>query len=118
MMLSAEHPLDPVVKYLQRKLTILSNHHVFYLSKYISIFSEPLVKKIVKSFNALKVKIFVWQLRRDRLPSGVGVAKCHGPDVGLCPSCVIPGSETHIIFSCSAARFIWSFISEVLINYA
>ena len=53
-MLSAEHPLDPVVKYLQRKLTILSNHHVFYLSKYISIFSEPLVKKIVKSFNALK----------------------------------------------------------------
>ena len=33
----------------------------------------------------LKIKIFVWQLLRDRLPSGTEVLKRHGPGNGLCP---------------------------------
>lgn len=37
-----------------------------------------------KAPPALKVKIFVWQLLRDRDPSGTEVAKRHGPGVGLC----------------------------------
>ena len=62
----------------------------------------------------LKIKIFVWQLLRDRLPSGVAVRKRHGPGDGLCPLCGIPETGTHILFSCPAARFLWNFIYEAL----
>jgi hypothetical protein len=62
----------------------------------------------------LKTKIFVWQLLRDRLPSGVEVVKRHGPGNGLCPLCAVPETTHHIMFACPAARFLWSFVSEAL----
>ena len=62
----------------------------------------------------LRIKIFIWQLLRDRLPSGVDVEKQHGPGNDLCPLCAVPETETHILFSCPAARFLWSFVSEAL----
>ena len=62
----------------------------------------------------LKTKIFVWQMLRDRLPSGVEVTKRHGPGDGLCPLCAVPETGTHIMFSCPAARFLWSFVHEAL----
>uniref|UniRef100_A0A453ND24 Reverse transcriptase zinc-binding domain-containing protein n=1 Tax=Aegilops tauschii subsp. strangulata TaxID=200361 RepID=A0A453ND24_AEGTS len=52
----------------------------------------------------LKIKIFVWQLLRDRLPSGTKVLKRHGPGNGLCPLCLVPETGTHILFSCVAAQ--------------
>jgi hypothetical protein len=45
----------------------------------------------------LKTKIFVWQILRDRLPSGVEVLKRHGPGNGLCPLCVVPEMTHHIM---------------------
>jgi hypothetical protein len=62
----------------------------------------------------LKTKIFVWQLLRDRLPSGVEVAKRHGLGDGLCPLCGIPELGTHIMFTYPATRFLWSFVQEAL----
>ena len=62
----------------------------------------------------LKIKIFTWQLLRDRLPSGVEVAKRLGPGDGTCPLCAVPETGTHILFSCPAARFLWSFLAEAL----
>ena len=62
----------------------------------------------------LKIRIFTWQLLRNRLPSGVEVAKRLGPGDGLCPLCGVPETVTHILFSCSAARFVWNFIAEAL----
>jgi hypothetical protein len=62
----------------------------------------------------LKIKIFVWQLLRDRLPSGVEVAKRNGPGNGLCPLCAAPEDTRHIMFSCPAARLLWSFLQEAL----
>ena len=62
----------------------------------------------------LKIKIFTWQLLRDRLPSGVEVVKRFGPGDGTCPLCAVPESGTHILFSCPAARFLWSFLAEAL----
>ena len=62
----------------------------------------------------LKIKIFVWQLLRDRLPSGVEVTKRFGPRDGLCPLCAVPESGLHILFLCPAARFSWSFVHEAL----
>ena len=62
----------------------------------------------------LKIKIFTWQLLRDRLPPGVEVVKRFGPGDGTCPQCAVPESGTHILFSCPAARFLWSFLAEAL----
>uniref|UniRef100_A0A453QXL4 Reverse transcriptase zinc-binding domain-containing protein n=1 Tax=Aegilops tauschii subsp. strangulata TaxID=200361 RepID=A0A453QXL4_AEGTS len=62
----------------------------------------------------LKIKIFVWQLLRDRLPSGTEVLKRHGPGNGLCPLCHVPETGTHILFSCVAAQALWCFVREAL----
>ncbi|KAE8775755.1 putative NOT transcription complex subunit VIP2 [Hordeum vulgare] len=62
----------------------------------------------------LKIKIFVWQLLRDRLPSRTKVLKHHGPGNGTCPLCHVPENGTHILFSCEAAQALWGFIREVL----
>uniref|UniRef100_A0A453J5N9 Reverse transcriptase zinc-binding domain-containing protein n=1 Tax=Aegilops tauschii subsp. strangulata TaxID=200361 RepID=A0A453J5N9_AEGTS len=62
----------------------------------------------------LKIKIFVWQLLRDRLRSGTEVPKRHGPGNGLCPLCHIPETGTHILFSWVAAQALWCFVCEAL----
>ena len=62
----------------------------------------------------LKTKIFVWQLLRDRLPTGVEVAKRHGPGDGLCPLCAIPETGAHIMFTCPTTQFLWNFVREDL----
>uniref|UniRef100_A0ACD5X8X8 Uncharacterized protein n=1 Tax=Avena sativa TaxID=4498 RepID=A0ACD5X8X8_AVESA len=62
----------------------------------------------------LSICIFVWQLLRDRLPSGVEVSKRNDPGDGRCPLCGTPESCTHIMFSCSAAQFLWNFVWEAL----
>uniref|UniRef100_A0A453B600 Reverse transcriptase zinc-binding domain-containing protein n=1 Tax=Aegilops tauschii subsp. strangulata TaxID=200361 RepID=A0A453B600_AEGTS len=62
----------------------------------------------------LKIKIFVWQLLRDRLPSGTEVLKRHGPSNGLCPLCLVPEMGTRILFSCIAAPARSCFVREAL----
>ena len=62
----------------------------------------------------LKIKIFIWQALRYRLPSGVEMIKRFGPGDGLCRLCAVPESGTHILFSCPAARFLRSFVAEAL----
>ncbi|KAE8775676.1 Heparanase-like protein 2 [Hordeum vulgare] len=74
----------------------------------------PWLSPLWKALLPLKIKIFVWQLLRDRLPSGTEVLKCHGPDNGLCPLCHVPETESHIMFSCVAAQALWCFVREAL----
>ncbi|KAE8780094.1 hypothetical protein D1007_46766 [Hordeum vulgare] len=62
----------------------------------------------------LKIKIFVWQLLRDRMASGTEVLKCHGPGNGICPLCHVPETGTHILFSCVAAQALWCYVREAL----
>ena len=62
----------------------------------------------------MKIKIFVWQLLRDRIPSGTEVLKRHGPGDGMCPLCAVPETKTHILFSCTAAWVLWTFVREAL----
>ena len=86
-------------------------------SSYRSLFSGPATtwaSPLWKAPLPLKIKIFVWQLLRDRLPTGVEVRKRRGPGSGLCPLCGIPETGTHILFSCPAARFLWNFVHEAL----
>jgi hypothetical protein len=62
----------------------------------------------------LKIKHFIWQLARGRLPSGTQVQKRRGPRDGLCPLCREPEDQNHIIFNCSLARFTWACFRECL----
>uniref|UniRef100_A0ACD5TZU3 Uncharacterized protein n=1 Tax=Avena sativa TaxID=4498 RepID=A0ACD5TZU3_AVESA len=86
-------------------------------SAYRALFQGPELtwtSPLWKAPLSLSIRIFVWQLLRDRLPSGVEVAKRRGPGTGLCPLCGTPETWSHILFSCSAARALWSFVQEAL----
>ncbi|KAE8789476.1 ABC transporter G family member 37 [Hordeum vulgare] len=48
----------------------------------------------------LKIRIFMWQWIRGRVPSGVEVLKRNGPEEGICPLCDVLDSN-HIFFTCS-----------------
>ena len=57
-------------------------------SAYRALFRGPILtwtSPLWKGPMPLKIKIFVWQLLCDRLPSGVDVARRHGPANGMCP---------------------------------
>jgi hypothetical protein len=56
----------------------------------------------------LKVRIFSWQLILDRLPSSLNIAARHGPGNGRCSLCGMEEDATHIFFTCSPAKFVWS----------
>ncbi|KAE8772657.1 protein transport protein sec24 [Hordeum vulgare] len=74
----------------------------------------PWLSPLWKASLPLKIKIFVWQILRDRLPSGTEVLKRHGPGNGTCPLCHVPETGTHILFSCVAAHALWCFVREAL----
>ncbi|XP_073353844.1 uncharacterized protein [Aegilops tauschii subsp. strangulata] len=61
----------------------------------------------------LKIRIFMWQWIRGRVPSGVEVLKQNVPGDRICPLC---GTEegSNIIFSCVSAQFLWSCLRGVV----
>lgn len=86
-------------------------------SAYLALCRVPVLPWLSPLWKAplpLKIKIFVWQLLRDRLPSGTEVLKRHGLGNGICPMCHVPGTGTHILFSCVAAQALWCFVREAL----
>ena len=76
--------------------------------------ATPWLSPLWKAPIPLKIKIFIWQLLQDRLPSGTQVCKRHGPGDGLCPLCAVPETGTHILFSCTVARVLWTYVREAL----
>ncbi|KAE8783925.1 hypothetical protein D1007_42566 [Hordeum vulgare] len=74
----------------------------------------PWLSPLWKALLPLKIKIFVWQLLRDRLPSGTEVLKRHGPGNDTCPLCHVPETRTHILFSCVVEHSLWCFVREAL----
>ncbi|KAE8776575.1 hypothetical protein D1007_50757 [Hordeum vulgare] len=86
-------------------------------SAYVVLCRMPVLLWISPLWKAqfpLKIKIFVWQLLRDRLPSGTEVLKRHGPGNGICPLCHVPETGVNILFSCVAAQALWCFVHEAL----
>jgi hypothetical protein len=61
-----------------------------------------------------RIKVFLWQLIRNRLPSSAQVAKRRGPSDGLCSLCHEPEDCNHIFFLCPMARFMWAGVRELL----
>jgi hypothetical protein len=81
---------------------------------YRALFRGPLFLKhpcFGKPRSSSRLRSFVCQLLRDRIPLGVEVFKCAR---GMCQLCVVPGSTTHIMFSCPATQFLRSFSLEAL----
>ena len=60
----------------------------------------------------LKIKVFFWQLFRDRLPTSANIAKRNGPSSGLCAICNTAEDANHVFFRCPLARFAWSAVRE------
>lgn len=67
---------------------------------------------IWKASIPTKIKIFLWQLVRDRLPTGVEVQKRHGPGDRCCPLCDMPEDANHIFFKCVLAQFLWGCVRD------
>lgn len=60
----------------------------------------------------LKIKIFLWQMFRNRLPTSDNVAKRQGPSNGTCTLCGNAEDANHVFFRCHLARFVWSAVRE------
>ncbi|XP_071680548.1 uncharacterized protein [Lolium perenne] len=61
-----------------------------------------------------KIKVFLSQLIRGRLPSGEQLLKRHGPSNGLCALCGAWEDCNHIFFTCPTARLMWAGVRELL----
>ena len=61
-----------------------------------------------------KIKVFLWQLIRKRLPSNDNIRHRHGPSNGRCALCGEFEDTNHIFFTCPLAKFMWSAMRELL----
>lgn len=68
---------------------------------------------IWKSKIPAKIKIFLWQTARNRIPSGDQMRKQHGPGDCKCPWCRMDEDSDHILIRCIVARFTWNVVREV-----
>jgi hypothetical protein len=60
----------------------------------------------------LKIKIFLWQMAKGRLPSNEQINRRHGAVNGSCVLCGQSESVDHIFFVCDLVAFAWSGIRE------
>ena len=70
--------------------------------------SQLVVAGLWKARLPLKIKLFLWQMFRDKLPTSLNVAKRNGPADGPCALCGDPEDANHAFFRCPLARFAWS----------
>lgn len=75
--------------------------------------SNPSLCKIWKVKIPSKIKIFLWQMRLDRLPGGVCLRNRGWKGSDRCCLCGELESSDHIFFRCSLARFVWYIIRRV-----
>jgi hypothetical protein len=62
----------------------------------------------------LKIKIFLWQMAKGRLPSNAQINRRHGASDGKCVLCGQSETVDHIFFTCHLATFAWSGLREAL----
>jgi hypothetical protein len=72
-------------------------------------------REISKIAVPMKIRIFLWQLVRKRLPSNDNVHRRHGPSNGRCAMCDEFEDTSHIFFRCPLAKFMWSAVRELLV---
>lgn len=86
-------------------------------SMYRALCADPVVtcsKLIWEAHMPKKIKIFLWQLLRGRLPTNDHIHHRGGPSDGKCALCGAPENVEHIFFSCVLAQFSWSGVRAML----
>lgn len=71
-------------------------------------------QKLWKSRIPLKVKVFVWLLYQDRLPTAVNLKTKNWKGNVNCSLCGVPEDTNHIFFNCVLAKFTWTCTKEFL----
>jgi hypothetical protein len=61
-----------------------------------------------------KIRVFLWQLIRGRLPAGDQLVKRRGPSNGSCAFCGEWETCDHIFFKCHIAKLMWAGIRDLL----
>ena len=61
-----------------------------------------------------KIKIFLWQAFRGRLPAADQIRKRNGPGSEFCHLCGALENTDHIFFHCVLAKFVWSCVTSWL----
>ena len=61
-----------------------------------------------------KIRIFLWQAFRGRLPSADQIRKRNGPGSQFCALCGDVEDSDHIFFHCHLAKLIWSCVRDWL----
>jgi hypothetical protein len=56
----------------------------------------------------LKIKIFLWQMAKGRLPFNAQISRRHDAFDGKCALCGQVESVDHIFFTCHLAVFAWN----------
>jgi hypothetical protein len=64
--------------------------------------------KLLGRVVPLKIKVFLWQMLRGRLPLGDQLVKRRGPSDGNCALCGEREDCNHIFFECYLAKFMWA----------
>jgi hypothetical protein len=72
----------------------------------------PHKKLIWKAKLPLKIKIFLWQMAKGKMPASALIKRRHNPSDGKCALCGLVKTVNHIFFSCVLANFAWSGIRE------
>ena len=62
----------------------------------------------------MKIRIFLWQVTRDRLPTREQLLIRKGPTLGLCPLCSKIETIDHLLFTCSLLTFLWLLIKDLV----
>ena len=74
----------------------------------------PCLKNIWQATVPLKIRIFLWQLARGRLPANDQIALRQGPSNGQCALCGDLEDTDHIFFGCVLPVFVWAGLREFL----
>jgi hypothetical protein len=74
--------------------------------------SLPHEKLLWKARLPLKIKIFLWQMAKGKMPANEQIHRRHGRSNGQCALCGQVESINHIFFSCVLASFMWSGMRE------
>jgi hypothetical protein len=61
----------------------------------------------------MKIRVFLWQVIHDHLPTREQILIRQGPTSGLCPLCDVVESVDHLLFTCPVAAFLWTLVRNV-----
>ena len=70
--------------------------------------------RIWKCRLPMKIKVFLWQISNNRLPTGAELKKRNWRGSAVCNICETSETADHIFFSRVMAKFVWSCFKEAL----